>query len=188
MKYILGVAAVVIALIVAIFVIATRPSETPGAGQDGKPVVTLKEEANGNSTLIYTIEGKIVGEEERRAVRISVNRNVRTFEVLEGYTEKVIRKETYSNNSEAFDVFVAGLEVAGFSRKRESKIEERHGACPFGRRYTYELTKNNDKPVNTWSTSCSAKEGTFGGAQSTVQQLFQNQIPNYNQLTSEIVL
>lgn len=188
MKYILGVAVVVIALIFAIFAIATRPSDTPGASQDGKKVVTLKEEAGGDSTLIYTVEGKIVGEEQRRAVRISVNRNIRTVEVLEGYTERVVRSESYSNNSTAFDVFVAGLDVAGFSRKRDSKIEDRRGVCPFGRRFTFELRKNNEKPVDTWSTSCSAKEGTFGGAQATVQQLFQGQIPNYSQFTSQVVL
>lgn len=188
MKYILGVVVVVIALIVAIFAIATRPSETPGTGQDGDKVVTLKEEAGGDATLVYTIEGKIVGEEQHRSVRISVNRNIRTLEVLEGYTEKVIRSESLSNNSDAYDAFVAALDVAGFSRERDSKFEDRHGLCPFGRRYTYELRKNGEEPVDTWSTSCSTKDGTFGGAQPTVQQLFQNQIPNYSQLTSQVTL
>jgi hypothetical protein len=189
MKYIIGVIGVVLVLIIAIFMIVVNgPESTDTTQKGGNEVVSLFDTARSNGTVRYTLEGRLVGEDQRRAIRISVNSNSRTIEVLKGYNEGVERSQTYGNTSAGFEEFLKALDEAGFSKKRNFSPEDEAGVCPLGNRFVYELRKGTDQELRTWSTSCSAKHGTFGGATSTVQQLFQNQIPDYYNISTTVVL
>lgn len=187
MKYVIGVIGVVLLTILAIVLIVTRDTGS-GTKQTGKSAVSLYETAKNGGTVTYTTEGQLVGEEERRAVRITVSSGTRKIEVIRGYNNTVEKTETYSNTQAGFEEFIKALELAGFQRKREFTTDDHRGFCPLGRRFIYEFEKSGEDSFKTWSTSCSAKEGTFGGTATTVRQLFEKQIPEYNKAISGVRL
>jgi hypothetical protein len=187
MKYVIGVIAVIIVTILAIVLIVNRDTN-PQPNQTGKQAVSLYDQAKDGGTVSYTVAGKVVGDEERRAVRITVSDESRTVEVLRGYNETVEKSQSFSNTSAGFEEFLKALENAGFSRKRTYDPEDERGICPLGRRFIYEFEKSGEDSLKTWSTSCSAKQGTFGGVATTVRRLFQNQIPEYNEFVSGVKL
>jgi hypothetical protein len=131
----------------------------------------------------FTVQGKLVGEEERRAVRIIVTPSERTIEILQGYDETVIKTQTFSNKQSAFDTFLRALDNAGFDvYDKEINIDER-GACPNGKRYIYTADFNDNSKLRSWSASCS-KTGSFQGDNGIVRLLFENQIPEYPKFIS----
>lgn len=137
----------------------------------------------------YTVNGPIVGKEQHRAVRITVDRNNRTVDVIEGYEGRVIKTQSTSNTQDAYQAFVDALNGANFTKEFKAQgrgIESQ--LCPLGQRYAYELGMGTSDAFRTWSNSCSADQGTFGGNRSVVQTLFQKQIPNYNQFVSGVQL
>lgn len=188
MKYVIGAVAVIIATILAIVFILGRNDTPEQPGQTGNRAVSLYDQAKDGGTVTYMIEGKVVGEDERRAIRITVTSGTRKVEVLRGYNETVVKTQNFSNTSAGFEEFLKALEVAGFSRKRAYATEDERGMCPLGRRYIYEFEKSGEDRLKTWSTSCSEKQGTFGGSSVTVRRLFQNQIPDYNKFVSDVKL
>lgn len=188
MKYVIGVIAVVIVTILAVILIVNRDGTPDQPGQTGDRVVSLYDQAKDGGTVSYTTEGPVVGEDERRAIRVTVSSGTRKVEVLRGYNESVVKTQTFSNTSAGFEEFLKALEVAGFSRKRDYTTEDERGICPLGRRYIYEFEKSGEDPLKTWSTSCSEKQGTFGGGAVTVRKLFQNQIPDYNKFVADVKL
>jgi hypothetical protein len=186
MKYGLAITAVIIAAFVAIFVIV-RHSPTPP--KDAPKQVTLSDYDNQNAMMSVTIQGKVVGEDQRRAIRVSVTPTERRLEVLNGYNESVEKSQTYPNTEEGYVTFLRALSRAGFVRGRTSTITDFRGVCPLGSRYVYEVTTGNgDTASRLWGTSCAASEGTMAGSGPLVRQLFQAQIPDYYQQTSNVRL
>jgi hypothetical protein len=185
MKYVIGVIAVIIVTILAVVLIVNRDGGQEDANQTGKRVVSLYEDAKDGGIVSYTIEGPIVGEDEHRAVRITVNSGTRKIEILKGYNNTVEKSQTFNNTSAGYEEFLKALEIAGFSREQSYNPKDERGVCPLGRRYIYEFEKSGRDNLKTWSTSCSEKQGTFGGVATTIRRLFQNQIPEYSKFVSD---
>lgn len=185
MKYIIGVVAVVVALLLIIFALVRRPS-TPNNG--GQPAATVRDYATRPGTASYTIQGKVVGENERQAVRISVSPEQRTIEILQGYDETVESREVFPNTESAYNHFIHALDRAGFGLERSAEAGDERGVCPLGNTYIYHLVSNSDEIVSTWSTTCSRNQGTFAGNARLVRQLFQNQIPEYSRQIRDVRL
>lgn len=185
MKYVIGVIGVVLLTILAIVLIVTRDTGTQPK-QTGKSAVSLYETAKNGGTVTYTVEGQVVGEEEHRAVRITVSSDTRKIEIIRGYNNSVEKTQTFTNTQAGFEEFLKALELAGFNRKRDYTPEDYRGVCPLGRRFIYEFEKSGEESLKTWSTSCSAKEGTFGGTATTIRTLFEKQIPEYNKAISGV--
>jgi hypothetical protein len=186
MKYVIGVIAVVLVTILAVVLIIGRDSPGQQKNQTGKQAVSLYEQAKDGGTVAYKTEGKVVGDEDHYAVRITVSSNTRKVEILRGYNETVEKSQTFTNTQTGYEEFLKAIELAGFSRKRSYTPEDERGVCPLGQRYTYEFEKSGEDSLKTWSTSCGAKQGTFGGVASTIRQLFQNQVPEYNQFVKGV--
>jgi hypothetical protein len=187
MKFILGLFLVAAALIAGIVLMVRRTpiEDTP------KPVsqrVKVNEYGATSATAIYTVEGELNAEEDHRAIRISVNRNRRTLEVLTGYSQTVVQSQTFSNTQPAYEEFVHALENAGFSRSQEAKYSSENGVCPLGRRYMYELNEDDKEVVRSWSTSCGRTDGSFAGNAGLIRQLFENQIPEYKTFVKDVRL
>ena len=183
MRYIVGVIAVVLIMFFGIIWAVNR-----GGDNGGDESVDLSQYVDRDGRVVFTHYGKVVGQQERRAVRVTVTREERVIEVLQGYDEQVIRTQTYPNIDAAYAEFIMSLHRAGYANEKEAE-EDPSGFCPLGNRYTYELDDGNEAEVlNLWSTSCSGREGTFAGDPPTVRRLFQLQIPNYNDLTRDVRL
>lgn len=187
MKYVIGVIAVVLLTILAIVLILGRDTGTQ-PNQSGKQAVSLFEQAKDGGTVTFTTEGRLVGEEERRAIRITVSSGSRKVEVLRGYTNIVEKSQTFPNTQAGYEEFLKALEIAGFSRKRAYTPEDERGVCPLGRRFIYEFEKQGEDSLKTWSTTCSDKQGTFGGSSSTIRRLFENQITDYGKFIQGVRL
>jgi len=138
--------------------------------------------------VVYTTQGRVVGDDQYSSIRITVSRDSRKAEVLDGYTNNVQKSQTFPNNQAAFDTFLRSLNNSGYMTTRESTSDDERGVCSAGYRYIYELRDGNDEVLRTWSTSCGTKEGPFAGNASAVRQLFQAQITDYNKFVSGVTL
>jgi hypothetical protein len=165
--------------IVAIILLARNPNPN-GQKPGGKPVVKATEHVNTDSKFVWTVQGELVGDDQRREVRITVTESERRFEIIGGYNGNVITTETFENNEAAYGTFLAALEQAGFGKERNVSVRDERAMCPLGRRYIYELQEDGDQKLRTWSTSCATSQGPFAGNARIIRELFENQIPGFD--------
>lgn len=186
MRYILGVLGVLVILIIAIVLLVTRNDGSDSPSQSNQST-KLVDYAGKNSTVSHTTYGKLVGNEQRQAVRIIVTPNERRLEILNSYDETVVSSQTYANTRVAYENFLSAVQNLGFITGRKSNIADPRGVCPTGNRFAYDLSEDGQSVTNLWSNSCD-KTGTFAGNPTVVRQLFQAQIPDYKAQTSSIRL
>ncbi len=188
MKFVFGILVFIITAIVLIILIVSlfrglNTSSSP------KSVISssysLSDSGAVDTTVKYTISGPIVAEEKYQSVRITIDKSSRKLEVIRGYKGVVEKAQTLPNNKEAYDAFLHALKAAQFTNYRESKADIKT-SCVTGNRYQYELSVANVKKVDTWTTSCSSKLGTFVGDAGNTALLFRAQIPNYSDFTNGI--
>lgn len=164
--------------------ITSRPTAKPTI-----PKVVLSDLSNSSQEVKFVTEGKIVGNEEHREIRITVSRNSRILEVVEGYENTVVSRQVFPNNQDAFQTFLSALQDAGFTKSRVLKTSTvPQGACPTGRRYWYQIIDGVDYKQSLWNTSCSSTQGTYAGKSGTVSWLFRGQIPEYDKLVRGVQL
>lgn len=149
----------------------------PGTSQQA-PAQDFKKDTR---SVTYTAQGRVVGEEEHRRVRIHVSPSERTIDLIEGYDESVVKTQTFANVQDAYDVFIASLKNLGYDSFNRQVTADERGFCPLGKRYVYEAELQNDSKLRSWSTSCGRKEGSFTGNASLVRRVFEAQIPEYKE-------
>ncbi|MCW1907991.1 MAG: hypothetical protein KIH63_001480 [Candidatus Saccharibacteria bacterium] len=150
---------------------------------------TLPEYAGTDAEVSVNVVGPIIGEAEHRQIRITVSRDRRTLDVLQGYQGRVIKTKSYFNDQSAYDVFLRALQGLNFTASKTPKIEDEFKACPLGVHYEYALDKtgSDDEDFKLWSVSCGVDIGTFaGGPGPTIRTLFQKQIPDYDALVEGV--
>jgi len=172
-------------LVILLFVVGG--GKKPPAGPTIKP---LADYANTDAQVILTVNGAINGDDLHRAIRITVDQNSRELNVIQGYSDTIIQTNTNYNTADAYSAFLSSLQLAGFTLKHDTTAAKQGeaGQCPLGQRINFELTQDGNTLSNLWTTSCSASIGNFGGNASLIQQLFQNQITNYSNLTANVDL
>lgn len=138
------------------------------------------------SRVSWTMHGRLVGKERRRAVQITVTGSERRAELLEGYDQKVTKSLILPNDKAAYTNFLLALENLNFGRERKVKQPDERGVCPLGSRYIYELHSGSTQKSRLWSDSCASANGTFDGIAITTRQLFKNQIPEYEKFISGV--
>lgn len=182
MKFVLGIIGVIFAAIIVIVLLISGGGDRPAE----RPLI-VSEEAREGVSAVLTTQGQVVGQDQRRAIRVIVNQNERRLEILTGYEEAVERSSTFPNTHAGFETFLAALQQAGFGRKRPTAIDDERGACPLGRQYIYELREYSQELLRSWSSTCS-NQGDFAGRGSTVRTLFEKQIPDYSRLVRGVDL
>jgi hypothetical protein len=183
MRYILGVFGVIVLLLLIVILIVRGGSDEPVTNdQTGKKQVVLTDYQDKPAIFILNTRGEINADEAHRSVRISVSPSERSVEIIEGYNGNVTTRQTFSNNKNAYQVFLKAVDAAGFSREKETSIQDPTGVCPLGKLYDYILRDGAQQVMSTWNTSCTKKNGSFGGDGSTVRKLFEAQIPNYSDI------
>ena len=141
---------------------------------------------NNNATIRWTQYGRLVGDDRRRAVRITISHNERKVELLTGYGEKVEKSITMPNDEKGYTDFLIALEKINFGQERSVKNNDDRGACPLGQTYVYEIYDGSDQKMRRWSDSCNAADGPFAGNAGTTRQLFKNQITGYDKFVAGI--
>ncbi len=188
MRYILGVFGVIVLLIFIVILIVRREPTPSTTSQTGNKQVVLADYENKPATASLTTRGEVTAEEERRAIRISVTEEERVLEILEGYNETVVSRQSFANNDKAYKVFLSALDTAGFTREQDTEIKDERGFCPLGKRFVYKLQDGSEQILRTWNTTCAEKQGSFGGNGRTVRRLFEEQIPDYRRLVRDVKL
>jgi hypothetical protein len=157
------------------------------AVQNQPQVVHVADYVNDDASLVsWTMQGRIVGKELRRAVQITVTPSERRVELFEGYNQKVTKSLTLPNDTAAYTHFLLALENLNFGRERKVKQPDERGVCPLGTRYIYEVRSGSEQKSRLWSDSCASADGTFAGVAITIKQLFKNQIPEYEKFISGV--
>ena len=189
MRY--GFAIIVIAFLVIVgsVIVATR-GDGASAPSLARFTKLVDYENNDTANVSWTMQGRLVGQDQRRDIRITVNRNKRVVEILHYYGERVEQSAEYPNSPTAFAAFVRALDNASFGRERIVKQADERGVCPLGNRFIYRLTDSSEEVMRTWSDTCAAADGPFGGGKTAqlIQQLFKAQITDYNKFTVGVSL
>ncbi len=156
-----------------------------------KPTTTVKElptYSDTNAQVQTITDGPVNGDDVHRQVRITIDRNTRSIDIIQGYQGHVIQSKTYQNNENAYNIFLQALSGAGFTKSRKSDIKYEYSICPTGNHFFFNLIGTGDDSTDTsyWTTSCGG--GTSAASASLVQTLFRAQITDYDTIASNASL
>lgn len=181
MKYIIGgaVLVIIVAAFIALIIGIAGPGDSTDETTGPATAISYVDEP---SEVVFTEYGRIVAQEEYRAIRVTVSAQQRTIEILRGYDSAVEERVELSNTSNAYEAFLHALDTANFTAVRESAQEREDGICPSGRRFSFEVRANGETEQRTWSTTCSRSDGSFAGDRAMVARLFERQIPDYRDI------
>ncbi len=185
MRYAIAVLAIIFVTVVGIVLLSGRDKNGVGPS----PTVKASDYAdNANAAFSYTTQGNLVGQQQRRSIKLIITSTQRTMEELKGYEGTVGKKETVDNTQAAYSTFLKALDNFGFGRNRSVRQPDDQGVCPFGLTYIYQIDNTADQVMRTWSDNCSKADGTFAGNPTAIRDLFQNQFANYDEFASGINL
>lgn len=185
-RYIIGFAAVIILLFVIIFMIVK------GGGGDSKGKVPETQKAltsysnNDDITVTAHTIGPITAPENHNEIEINVTNTQATINIINGYDDNIVNSRSYPLTTEAFSEFLSALDKAGFTNgNTDEKLKDDSGYCATGQRYIFSIRDGANEIQRFWTTSCGGTK-TYKGNRSATLSLFQNQIPNYGDLTQDV--
>ncbi|HVW22875.1 MAG TPA: hypothetical protein VHB51_00050 [Candidatus Saccharimonadales bacterium] len=149
---------------------------------------TLVSYANTDAKARLTIDAPIKDPAEHQQIQITVDRDTISLELLKGYDGEVTNVQSFPNSQNSFDVFLHSLSVANFTHGNTDKsLKDERGYCPLGDRYIFELLQDGSSIERFWATSCGSPKTYYGNVNLTLL-LFENQVPNYSDLTQNVNL
>ena len=159
------------------------------AGNDNNPDAVSKVEQardelltiNADRSVRMTIRGPIVGDENFRTYAVSISPSERLYTTYKGYRDSVKQRETFDNNTPAYEEFVYALDKAAFTKTgkfTEEEASDIRGICATGRVYEYEIFDGNSRLQRYWTSTCKGSPGTFGASVEQVTDLFSAQVPD----------
>ena len=172
-------------LIIILIVNIASVSEEEGPINTEMPQEASVLEDTQTSRVRYTLAGPIVAREEYKEIRITVDKDERKLELINGYNNNVKLERTFTNDSSAYRSFIAGINSEGFLLEQEAEYDSYEGVCPEGERMIIEYFNNGDLVKTLFSTSCSSNHGNLAGDDNDIEDLFEDQIPNYRELLSD---
>ncbi len=179
MRYFLVFLITVGLIILAFIIILKAFSSAPS-----KPPTPLVDYSNTSTVVEMTIDGPVTADQTHNAVQMIVGQNSSQINIVQGYQNNVTSTQSYPNNSAAYGVFLSALDLAGYSKgKNDSSLADYRGYCPTGDVYIYQIINGSNTIQQYWSTSCGG-QGTFKGEPTVVEDLFQAQLPDYGDITS----
>lgn len=182
----LTIAVGLVLLLVLIFGIGGDNSQKKTDKPAANTPAVLTDYITPDSKMVLTIDGTINGDDIHRSIRITVDHNDRELEVIQGYQNNVIQRNTFINNMNAYDSFVHALQRTGFGKVRKTNDTDIRGVCATGQRYTFEVYDDGKNVSRTWSATCT--KGTSMAMAPQVLALFKAQITGYGELTKTVNL
>jgi hypothetical protein len=175
---------VAIGMIVLVVVILIKAL----GGHAPKQQIDFNSYATTDAVVRMTIDGPVNADSEHNEVQISVSNSEAEIQIMKGYQGSVKTDKTYDSNQDAYQSFLHALTLAGFTKgNSDPKLSDERGYCPQGSRYVFELVQGADTIERYWSTACGS-QGTYGGNRTLTRQLFQAQIPDFDELTGDVQL
>lgn len=162
---------------------SSQQAATPEASTSSK----LLDTSSSQSVVMY-VRGPIVADEKFRSFAVTISPTGRSITAWQGYARSnVVATESYSNDTAAYKEFVNALNYAGYAKTRDVKNNDTEGLCANGKVYNFQIMNGGNVSDNRWTTNCDVK-GTFAGNGPAVRNLFLEQIPAAQQVTSKIDL
>lgn len=184
-KYVIGAISTILLLVLVFVFVVNRGDDQ--SSTNAPKILKLVDYAERDSSVSLHTDGRLVGEEDRRSIRVTVSANERRLEILSGYNGAVINSQSFPNTQEAYKAFLSGLSGQGFMNAKKTDVTDPQSVCTNGRHYYFTVLESGEKKSDLWSVSCD-KTGTFNGSTKTVRDLFQRQIPEYDQLVQGVKL
>jgi len=185
MRYFIGFL-MIIGLIILVIILLFS-----GGGSNNKlpsNARTLVSYADTDAKVRLTIDAPIKDPAEHQQIQITVDRDEIVLELLKGYDGQITNVQSFPNTQNSFDVFLHSLSVANFTHgNTEKSLKDERGYLPLGDRYIFELRQNGSDIERFWATSCGNPKTYYGNVNLTLL-LFQNQVPNYSDLTQSVNL
>lgn len=180
----------IIVIVVIVGVVAIGRAILFG-GSDSEPVDVATDTSQ--STLLatdvdksvrLTVRGPIVAEENFTSYTIEISPSGRTMNVYNGYLESVRDRKNYDNNTQAYSQLVNALDKAEMmDSDAVAEDDDLLGVCATGYIYEYATVSSGEVSKRLWTSTCDGSKGTFQANVEQVNNLFQKQIPDYNDLT-----
>jgi hypothetical protein len=184
MRYFIGFMITIGLFILLIFLLFS------GGGKPKVPTTskTLESYASTAAEVSMVVDAPINANSQHQQIHITADRNNVTYEEVAGYDGRVVRQERFANTENAYAVFLRSLANAGFTKGDIKKeLSDERGYCPLGTRYIFELRDGSRSIQRFWWTSC-GKPKTYLGNPSLTIQLFEDQVPNYPDLSQDVKL
>lgn len=189
MKYGIGIVVIALLAVISIIVLSgpkNAPNKSGSKTTQSEIVVAAKYDLSDTAKISWERQGKVVGNDLRRTVKVTITKNTRTFDLFDGYNNLVEHHEEFASNQAAFSVFLRAADGLGFGKQIGGRIADERGFCPLGNVFVYELKDGNKTILRSWADSCTTSEGSFGGRADSMQRLFRNQITGYDKLVSGV--
>ena len=168
-------------LIVILFLLVRHT--TPSKPQPS--VASYSNSSTAQAALL--IDGPVNAVSQHNQVQILVTNSVTTFNIFSGYNGQVVSSRHYVMTPAAFHVFLRSLEGAGFANGSQNpSLRQASGYCPLGDRYIFTFSNGGTLMERYWATSCNGTPHTYDGDLALTLQLFQNQVPDYDNIVSSL--
>jgi hypothetical protein len=178
-RYFLWLLAIVGLVIIVIILLS------PSGGSKGLTGVDFINYSSTNATASMIIDAPEGADSTHQAVRVNVSQSSVVYQQLSTYNYTVVKEQTFNNNENAYNVFLRSLYFAGFLKGNTDPNQTNpYGICPLGDRYIFNFTNNSQTILHWWASTCSSK--TYGGNVDQTVTLFENQVPNFDNLSENI--
>ncbi len=170
-------------ILVIVLLIRSGPSGNPEAPKSTK---ALSSYATTDSELIFTNSGPVNAVSLHREIRITVDSDKVTYEVLSGYSGNVIKTARFTNTEDAYENFLRALGHAGFTKgDADPALANEQGFCPLNHRYVFKLNNEGEEIQRYWSTDCGSPKTYLGNSSLTID-LFEMQVPEYDTMSQNV--
>lgn len=176
-----------IIILILIFAIIFSGGKKPAPANPLKPLPAY---ASTDASVSFTTDGIVNGDDLHRQIRVTIDANSRTLDIIQGYSGRVISTKDFYNTQDAYSVFLKSINNEAFlAKNQDSKApSDPAGQCPLGYRYLFSLDQDGGNLFNSWTSSCGTSVGNSKAALDSITTLFDNQIPNFGTLTDGVDL
>lgn len=175
-RYIFGFfVAIGLAILIILLLFINNPSSRSSS-------INVTKDYYNNSSAEFVMQGPIVASQDHNYIQINVNSFNVTFDLYQGYSgNHLLLNKVYNNSPQAYLSLLEALKYSGFASGINNNSNGT-GYCSYGDVYTFYLYQNNKQVLKYWGTNCSGTPQTYAGNIAQTVQLFENQIPNFNNL------
>lgn len=184
---------IVVAIAIAALVSVGRAIFGGGSSPDQTQVDVGRDSLLNTSpdhSVRMTVRGPIVADENFRSYQITVDPTTRSLVTYSGYLNQTLNSKQYPNNQKAYEEFVYSLDKANMMKGDELEADKNdtRGICATGNVYEFEVLHNNSTVKRLWTSTCKGSPGSFKASVTQVQNLFQKQVPDSDELLKGIKL
>lgn len=188
MKYFIGFMVTVMIIIILLVVSLGNVNKKPQSKSKDTTNKSLISYASSDASVRMIVDGPVSANETHYQISVMVDRNKTVYEQINGYNGRVLKSKTFHNNQNSFTDFLSALQRAGYMKGDKSQEKANYnGACGLSNRYIFSLNEGGKTIQQFWTSDCGSPKTYLGNFYLTYE-LFQAQVPDYSDLTSDINL